>query len=133
MKEETLRDIGEFECIHRIAHDLIYRPELVKLGTGDDGAVFMTPCGYDEVISTTPDGEQFNQKMANTLSLSQNLIILCGHFKGIDYRIREHFITKEISIGEYVLSGGELARRGVARPRRRADGGFGIGKIALAI
>lgn len=64
---------------------------------------------YDEVIFTTPDGEQFNQKMANTLSLSQNLIILCGHFKGIDYRIREHFITKEISIGDYVLTGGELA------------------------
>ena len=61
---------------------------------------------YDEVIFTTPDGEQFNQKMANTLSLSQNLIILCGHFKGIDYRIREHFITKEISIGDYVLAGG---------------------------
>ena len=53
---------------------------------------------YDEVIFTTPDGEQFNQKMANTLSMSENLIILCGHFKGIDYRIREHFITKEISI-----------------------------------
>ena len=64
---------------------------------------------YDEVIFTTPDGEQFNQKMANTLSMSENLIILCGHFKGIDYRIREHFITKEISIGDYVLTGGELA------------------------
>lgn len=64
---------------------------------------------YDEVIFTSPDGEQFNQKMANTLSLSQNLIILCGHFKGIDYRIREHLITKEISIGDYVLTGGELA------------------------
>ena len=64
---------------------------------------------YDEVIFTTPDGEQFNQPMANTLSLAQNLIILCGHFKGIDYRIREHLITKEISIGSYVLSGGELA------------------------
>lgn len=64
---------------------------------------------YDEVIFTTPDGEQFNQKMANTLSLSANLIILCGHFKGIDYRIREHLITKEISIGDYVLTGGELA------------------------
>ena len=63
----------------------------------------------DEVIFTTPDGEQFNQKMANTLSMSENLIILCGHFKGIDYRIREHFITKEISIGDYVLTGGELA------------------------
>ncbi len=64
---------------------------------------------YDEVIFTTPDGEQFTQGMANTLSLSQNLIMLCGHFKGIDYRIREHFITKEISIGDYVLTGGELA------------------------
>ena len=55
---------------------------------------------YDEVIFTTPDGEQFNQPMANSLSLAQNLIILCGHFKGIDYRIREHLITKEISIGD---------------------------------
>ena len=63
---------------------------------------------YDEVIFTTPDGEQFNQPMANTLSLAQNLIILCGHFKGIDYRIREHLITKEISIGDYVLTGGEI-------------------------
>ena len=66
-------------------------------------------CDYDEVIFTTPDGEQFNQPMANSLSLAQNLIILCGHFKGIDYRIREHLITKEISIGDYVLTGGELA------------------------
>lgn len=64
---------------------------------------------YDEVIFTTPDGEQFNQPMANTLSLAKSLIILCGHFKGIDYRIREHLITKEISIGDYVLTGGELA------------------------
>ena len=73
---------------------------------------------YDEVIFTTPDGEQFNQKMANTLSMTQNLIILCGHFKGIDYRIREHFITKEISIGDYVLTGGELAAGGRHRGRR---------------
>ncbi|MDE7379059.1 MAG: tRNA (guanosine(37)-N1)-methyltransferase TrmD [Paraprevotella sp.] len=64
---------------------------------------------YDEVIFTTPDGEQFDQPMANSLSLKQNLIILCGHYKGIDYRIREHLITKEISIGDYVLTGGELA------------------------
>jgi tRNA (guanine37-N1)-methyltransferase len=64
---------------------------------------------YDEIIFTTPDGEQFTQATANTRSLSKNLIILCGHFKGIDYRIREHFITKEISIGDYVLTGGELA------------------------
>ena len=71
---------------------------------------------YDEVIFTTPDGEQFDQKMANTLSLAGNLIILCGHFKGIDYRIREHFITKEISIGDYVLTGGELAAPVYTRP-----------------
>jgi tRNA (guanine37-N1)-methyltransferase len=64
---------------------------------------------YDEVIYTSPDGELFDQKTANNLSLKQNLLILCGHYKGIDERIREHFITKEISIGNYVLSGGELA------------------------
>ena len=64
---------------------------------------------YDEIIYTSPDGETFDQPMANSLSLYQNLIILCGHYKGIDYRIREHLITKEISIGDYVLTGGELA------------------------
>ena len=64
---------------------------------------------YNEVIYLTPDGETFNQKMANKLSLSQNLLMICGHYKGIDERIREHFVTKEISIGDYVLSGGELA------------------------
>jgi tRNA (guanine37-N1)-methyltransferase len=64
---------------------------------------------YDEVIYTSPDGDLFDQKTANNLSLHQNLLILCGHYKGIDERIREHFITKEISIGNYVLSGGELA------------------------
>lgn len=69
---------------------------------------------YDEVIFTTPDGEQFNQPMANELSLKKNIIILCGHYKGIDYRIREHLITKEISIGDYVLTGGELAAAVIA-------------------
>ena len=64
---------------------------------------------YDEVIFLTPDGETFNQKMANHLSLKNNLLLICGHYKGIDQRVREHFITKEISIGDYVLSGGELA------------------------
>ncbi len=64
---------------------------------------------YDEVIYMCPDGEVYNQKTANALSLKQNLIILCGHYKGIDQRIRDHLITKEISIGDYVLSGGELA------------------------
>ncbi len=63
---------------------------------------------YDEVIFTSPDGEQFDQPMANTLSLAGNLIILCGHYKGVDWRIREHLITKEISIGDYVLTGGEI-------------------------
>ena len=64
---------------------------------------------YDEIIYTSPDGEQWNQKMANSMSMYENIIILCGHFKGIDYRIREHLITKEVSIGDYVLTGGELA------------------------
>lgn len=64
---------------------------------------------YDEVIYMTPDGERFTQKTANTISLKENIIILCGHYKGVDQRVRDHFITKEISIGDYVLSGGELA------------------------
>lgn len=64
---------------------------------------------YDEVIYTSPDGKMFDQPMANSLSLMQNIIILCGHYKGIDYRIREHLITLEISVGDYVLTGGELA------------------------
>jgi tRNA (guanine37-N1)-methyltransferase len=64
---------------------------------------------YDDIIYLTPDGETFNQKMANTFSLKNNLLLICGHYKGIDQRVRDHFITKEISIGDYVLSGGELA------------------------
>jgi len=64
---------------------------------------------YDEIIYTSPDGETLNQQMANGLSTLNNIIILCGHYKGVDERVREHFITKEISIGDYVLSGGELA------------------------
>ncbi len=64
---------------------------------------------YDEIIYTSPDGEVFNQKIANAMSSYENIIILCGHYKGIDYRIREHLITREISIGDYVLTGGELA------------------------
>ncbi|MBQ1184093.1 MAG: tRNA (guanosine(37)-N1)-methyltransferase TrmD, partial [Muribaculaceae bacterium] len=63
---------------------------------------------YDDVIFTSPDGETFSQPIANQLSMAENLIILCGHYKGIDYRIREHLITREISIGDYVLTGGEL-------------------------
>lgn len=63
---------------------------------------------YDEVIYMTPDGETLNQSMANGMSLLKNIIILCGHYKGVDQRVRDHFITREISIGDYVLSGGEL-------------------------
>jgi tRNA (guanine37-N1)-methyltransferase len=63
---------------------------------------------FDEIIFMTPDGERFNQKIANNLSLKENILIICGHYKGIDQRIRDHFVTKEISIGDYVLSGGEL-------------------------
>lgn len=64
---------------------------------------------YDDIIFTAPDGERFTQPVANELSLKENIIILCGHYKGIDYRIREHLITREISVGDYVLTGGELA------------------------
>jgi tRNA (guanine37-N1)-methyltransferase len=64
---------------------------------------------FDEIIFLTPDGDRFDQGMANQLSLKKNLLLICGHYKGIDERIREHFVTREISIGDYVLSGGELA------------------------
>jgi len=64
---------------------------------------------YDEVIYLTPDGEKLNQGLCNSLSLNQNIILLCGHYKGVDHRIREHLITKEVSIGDYVITGGELA------------------------
>lgn len=64
---------------------------------------------YDEIIYMSPDGKRLNQRMVNTISMKENIIILCGHYKGVDQRVREHFITKEISIGDYVLSGGELA------------------------
>ena len=64
---------------------------------------------YNEIIFLTPDGETFNQQMANSLSLKNNLLLICGHYKGVDQRFRDHFITREISIGDYVLSGGELA------------------------
>ncbi len=66
---------------------------------------------YDEVIYMSPDGELLRQQLANQLSLSRNLIILCGHYKGVDERVREHLVTREISIGDYVLSGGRTGRR----------------------
>jgi tRNA (guanine37-N1)-methyltransferase len=73
-----------------------------------------TERSYDEVVYMSPDGEMLSQAMANKLSLAQNLIILCGHYKGVDERVREHLVTREISIGNYVLSGGELAAAVVA-------------------
>ena len=63
---------------------------------------------YDEIIFTSPDGERFTQHTANTLSMAKNIIILCGHYKGVDHRVREHLVTREISVGDYVLTGGEL-------------------------
>lgn len=69
---------------------------------------------YDEIIYLAPDGETFNQKMANSLSLCKNIILLCGHYKGVDQRVRENLITREISIGDYVLSGGEIAAAAIA-------------------
>jgi tRNA (guanine37-N1)-methyltransferase len=69
---------------------------------------------YDEVIYMSPDGEQFSQSIANQLSLKQNIILLCGHYKGVDERVREHLVTREMSIGDYVLSGGELAAAVIA-------------------
>jgi len=88
---------------------------------------------YDEVIYTSPDGELFNQPMANQLSMLQNIIILCGHYKGIDFRIREHLITKEISIGDYVLTGGELAASIIADAMvRLIPGAIGDEQSALS-
>lgn len=66
-------------------------------------------CDYDDVVYTSPDGEQWNQHLANEFSLKKNIIVLCGHYKGIDQRVRDHLITREVSIGDYVLTGGELA------------------------
>ena len=88
---------------------------------------------YDEVIFTSPDGETFNQGMANSLSLLHNIIILCGHYKGIDYRIREHLITREISIGDYVLTGGELPAACITDPIvRLLPGAIGDEQSALS-
>ncbi|MBI9057160.1 tRNA (guanosine(37)-N1)-methyltransferase TrmD [Labilibaculum sp. DW002] len=87
---------------------------------------------YDEIIFTTPDGDQYDQRTANTLSIQENIMILCGHYKGIDQRIRDHFITKEISIGDFVLTGGELAAAIIADSVvRLIPGGMGDETSAL--
>lgn len=88
---------------------------------------------YDEVIFTSPDGEKFDQPMANQLSLLNNVIILCGHYKGVDWRVREHLITKEISIGDYVLTGGELPAAVIADAMvRLIPGAIGDEQSALS-
>ncbi|MDE7115891.1 MAG: tRNA (guanosine(37)-N1)-methyltransferase TrmD [Muribaculaceae bacterium] len=88
---------------------------------------------YDEVIFTSPDGERFDQPMANSLSLLENVIILCGHYKGVDWRVREHLITKEISIGDYVLTGGELPAAVIADAMvRLIPGAIGDEQSALS-
>lgn len=79
---------------------------------------------YDEIIYTSPDGEPFNQKTANSLSLTQNLMIICGHYKGIDQRIRDLYVTKEISLGDFVLSGGEIAAAAIVDAVVRLIPGF---------
>ena len=88
---------------------------------------------YDDVIFTSPDGETFSQPIANQLSMAENLIILCGHYKGIDYRIREHLITREISIGDYELTGGELPAASItAAIGRLIPGAIGDEQSALS-
>lgn len=110
-------------CVHNIRDYTTYKHKQVDdyAFSGGAGMVLMiepianainklkSERSYDQIIYTSPDGLPFNQKTANNLSLQNNLLILCGHYKGIDHRIREHFITMEISIGDYVLTGGELA------------------------
>lgn len=88
---------------------------------------------YDEVIFTSPDGERFDQPMANSLSLLENVIILCGHYKGVDWRVREHLVTKEISIGDYVLTGWELPAAVIADATvRLIPGAIGDEQSALS-
>ena len=88
---------------------------------------------YDEVIFTSRDGERFDQPMANSLSLLENVIILCGHYKGVDWRVREHLVTKEISIGDYVLTGGELPAAVIADAMvRLIPGAIGDEQSALS-
>ena len=108
-----------FHNLHDYANNVYRQVDDYQFGGGAGMVLMIEPIDkcisalkaerdYDEVIFLTPDGDTLQQKMANQLSLAKNLIILCGHFKGVDQRVRDHFITKEISIGDYVLSGGEL-------------------------
>ena len=121
MKRAIDKGLAEvhFHNLHDYANNAYKQVDDYQFGGGAGMVMMIEPIdkcisalkaqrNYDEVIYLTPDGETLHQKMANTLSLKENIIILCGHFKGVDQRVRDHFITKEISIGDYVLSGGEL-------------------------
>ena len=112
----NLRDYGIGK--HRRVDDYPFGGEagmVMQIEPIDNAIAFLkSHRNYDEVIFTSPDGEKFTQGMANELSLKKNIIILCGHYKGIDFRIREHLITREISIGDFVLTGGELAAAMIA-------------------
>ncbi len=131
-EESILKRAQKKGIVEVVFHDL-HDYSLTKYGSVDDypygGAAGMVMCvepiancieklqserTYDDIIYTAPDGEMLSQPLANQLSLKQNLLVLCGHYKGVDERIREHFITREISIGDYVLSGGELAAAVIA-------------------
>ena len=126
-EESILKRAQKKDLVETVFHDL-HDYSLTRYGSIDDypygGAAGMVMAvepiancieelqaqrPYDDIIYTAPDGDLLTQPMANQLSLAQNLIILCGHYKGVDERIRQHFITREISIGDYVLTGGELA------------------------
>lgn len=114
LAEIHVHDIRPFSTDkHKRADDVPYGGGAGMVMTiqpiADAIAHFQAERTYDEIIYLTPDGETLNQSISNTLSLKGNLLMLCGHYKGVDHRIRERFITREISIGDYVLSGGELA------------------------
>ena len=122
MKRAREKGLLEVNCINLRDHTTYARAQVddYQFGGGAGMVMMIEPLVnaieslqkdtlYDEVIFLTPDGETFNQQMANQLSLKKNLLFICGHYKGVDQRLRDHFVTREISIGDYVLSGGELA------------------------
>ncbi|CAN5625327.1 tRNA (guanosine(37)-N1)-methyltransferase TrmD [soil metagenome] len=122
MKRARDKGLLEVNCINLRDHTTYARAQVDDYAFGGGAGMIMMieplvnaieslqkETTYDEIIFLTPDGETFNQQTANQLSLKNNLLLICGHYKGVDQRLRDHFITREISIGDYVLSGGELA------------------------
>ena len=133
MKRARDKGLLEVNCINLRDHTTYARAQVddYQFGGGAGMVMMIEPLVnaieslqketvYDEIIFLTPDGKTFNQQMANELSLKKNLLLICGHYKGIDQRLRDHFVTREISIGDYVLSGGELAvtEKGIRTSRR---------------